>query len=83
MAFTLVNTNTIIARNAGALYNTEVNASNMATYITQMTSLGVNAFLNAVYVASVPQTDSNAVVAANLLTVSASLLQQQRLMTPV
>lgn len=66
MSFTLVNTQTIIARNAGALYNLEVGSANMTSYVTQVGS-NTDAFLNAVYTNSVG-TASTADVAAVLVT---------------
>ena len=53
MAFTFVTTQTQIARNAGILYNLEVGATNMAAYVTSANSVGIDAFLNAAYTASV------------------------------
>jgi hypothetical protein len=52
MSYTLVNTQTIIARNAGALYGLEVGNANMTSYVTQVGS-NTDAFLNAVYTNSV------------------------------
>jgi Ca2+-binding RTX toxin-like protein len=52
MSFTLVNTQTIIARNAGALYGLEVGNANMTSYVSQV-GPNTDAFLNAVYVSSV------------------------------
>jgi hypothetical protein len=52
MSYTLVNTQTIIARNAGALYGLEVGNANMTSYVTQVGS-ATDAFLNTVYTNSV------------------------------
>ena len=67
MAFTLVTTQTIIARNAGVLYNTEAGNADMANWVALAgpTAASQNAFLNAVYTASVGTT-AYAVVAANV-----------------
>ncbi|MGZ5016534.1 MAG: hypothetical protein ACXV8U_12165, partial [Methylobacter sp.] len=63
--FTIVSTQVIIARNAGALYNVEVGNSNMASYVTQAGS-NTDAFLNTVYTNSVGNT-STATVADVLI----------------
>lgn len=52
MSFTIVNTQTIIARNAGALYGIAVGNADMGSYVTQM-GTNPNAFLNMVYTQSV------------------------------
>jgi len=68
MAFTLVSNQIVIARTAGALFNLEVGATNMTSYVAQATaSTSVDAFLNTVYTASVGTT-STALVAAEMLT---------------
>lgn len=68
MAFTLVSNQIIIARTAGALFNLEVGATNMTSYVAQATAAtSVDTFLNSVYTASVGTT-STALVAAELLT---------------
>ena len=58
MAFTLVTTQTIIARNAGVLYGVEAGSADMATFagMAGSTAASQNAFLNAVYTASVGTT---------------------------
>jgi len=67
MAFTLVTTQTIIARNAGGLYNLEVGTANMTSYVAQATAVAsIDAFLNTVYTNSVG-TASTADVAAAIL----------------
>jgi len=65
MAFTLVSTQTIIARNAGALYGVEVGNANMNSYAAAAGS-SIDAFLNTVYANSVG-TASTASVAAVLV----------------
>ncbi len=62
MSFTLVTTQVIIARNAGALYGLEVGNSNMTSYVSQVGS-NVDAFLNTVYANSVGTTSTSAVAA--------------------
>lgn len=66
MAFTIVDTQTIIARNAGALYGVAVGYTNMNSYVSQVGS-NVDAFLNTVYTNSVG-TASTADVASVLIT---------------
>lgn len=66
MAFTIVDTQKIIARNAGALYGLEVGNANMTSYVGQVGS-NVDAFLNTVYTNSVG-TSSTATVADVLIT---------------
>ncbi|MGZ5051290.1 MAG: beta strand repeat-containing protein [Methylobacter sp.] len=58
--FILVSTQTIIARNAGALYGLEVGNSNMTSYVSQVGS-SMDAFLNTVYTNSVGTTDTGTV----------------------
>ncbi|MGZ5620551.1 MAG: hypothetical protein ACXWFG_06755 [Methylobacter sp.] len=62
---TPVSTQTIIARNAGALYNIELGYANMANYVSQAGS-NVDAFLNNVYTDTV-RTASTANVADALI----------------
>ncbi len=61
--FTLVTTQVIIARNAGALYGLEVGNANMTSYVSQAGS-NVDAFLNTVYANSVGTTSTASVAAA-------------------
>jgi len=60
MAFTLVTTQVIIARNAGALYGLEVGNANMTSYVAQIGS-NVDGFLNTVYANSVGTTSTTTV----------------------
>lgn len=60
--FTLVSTQTIIARNAGALYGVEVGNANMTSYVSQVGS-NVDAFLNTVYTNSVGNASTASVAA--------------------
>jgi len=68
MAFTIVTTRTILARNAGALYNLELGSTDMGTLVTQAgtTTASVDAFLNTIYTNSVG-TAATTVVAAELV----------------
>jgi hypothetical protein len=67
MAFTLVTTQTILARNAGALYNLELGSTTMSSLVAQTAAAGgIDAFLNAVYNSSVGAT-ATTVVAAELV----------------
>jgi hypothetical protein len=67
MAFTLVTTQTILARNAGALYNLELGSTTMNSLVAQTAAAGgIDAFLNAVYNSSVGAT-ATTVVAAELV----------------
>ncbi|WP_333873183.1 beta strand repeat-containing protein [Methylobacter sp.] len=65
MAFTIVTTRTILARNAGALYNLELGSTDMGTLVTQAgtTTDSVNAFLNTIYTNSVGTAATTAVAA--------------------
>jgi S-layer protein len=65
MAFTIVTTRTIIARNAGALYNLELGATDMGSLVTQAgtTTASVDAFLNTIYTNSVGTAATTAVAA--------------------
>lgn len=65
MAFTLVTTQTILARNAGALYNLELGYTTMTSLVSQATNM--DTFLNTVYTNSVGQT-STTTVATELVT---------------
>lgn len=69
MAFTIVTTRTILARNAGALYNLELGYTDMTSLVTQAgtTTASVDAFLNTIYTNSVGQA-TTAAVAAELIT---------------
>ncbi len=60
MSFTLVNAQTVVARNAGALYGLAVGAANMAQYSSQIGS-NTNGFLNTVYTNSVGETGTDVV----------------------
>jgi len=62
MAFTLVSTQMVIARNAGALYGLEVGNTNMTSYAAAAGS-DVDAFLNTVYVNSVGSASTASVAA--------------------
>lgn len=69
MAFTLVTTQTILARNAGALYNLELGSTAMTSLVTAAgsTTTSIDTFLNTVYTNSVG-TASTTVVATELVT---------------
>jgi len=66
MPFSLVTTQAVIARNAGALYGTGVGNASMTSYVTQA-GTNTDAFLNTVYANSVG-TASTATVASVLVT---------------
>lgn len=66
MAFTLVTTQTILARNAGALYGVTLGSTTMSSLVTQV-GTGVDAFLNTVYANSIGNYDTTA-VATTLVT---------------
>ena len=55
MAFQIVSTSTVLARNAGALYGVALNNSLMTslTTLAGSTAAGMDALLNSIYVASV------------------------------
>lgn len=61
MAFTLVTTQTILARNAGALYGLTLGSTTMSSLVTQVATTGVDAFLNTVYANSIGNHDTTAV----------------------
>lgn len=81
MAITLVTTQTIIARNAGALYNVSIGSTLMNSLVAQasVSTSSTDALLNQVYVQSVGTTPTTSVAAtliANLGITGATAVQQ-------
>ena len=62
MSFTLVTTQTVLARNAGALYGLQLGTSELASFTTAAGN-DATAFLNSVYAASVGSASSASVAA--------------------
>ena len=59
MAFTLVSNQITIARTAGVLFNLEVGATNMTSYVAQASAAtSVDTFLNTVYTNSIGTTST-------------------------